>query len=92
MRGSRALNRRFYDAMIGVANPHYKVRVSNAVKEEMHMWLQFLDKFNGITYFPQQKWVNSMVLQLYTDSAGKIGLGCGWGFFFRKVGHTLNGH
>ena len=78
--------------MIGVANPHYKVRVSSAVKEDMHMWLQFLDKFNGITYFPQQKWVYSMVLQLYTDSAGKIGLGCGWGFFFRKVGHTLNGH
>ena len=43
VRGSRAFNRRFYDAMIVVANPHYKVRVSSAVREDMHMWLQFLD-------------------------------------------------
>ena len=47
VRGSRALNRRFYDAMIGVANPHYKLRVSSAVKEDMQMWLQFLDKELG---------------------------------------------
>ena len=47
VRGSRAFNRRFYDAMIGVANPHYKVRVSSAVKEDMQMWLQFLDKELG---------------------------------------------
>ena len=59
VRGSRAFNRRFYDAMILVAIPHYKVRVSSAVREDMHMWLQFLDKFNGITYFPQQEWVHS---------------------------------
>ena len=40
--------------MIGVANPHYKVRVSSAVKDDMEIWLQFSvsDKFNGITYFP----------------------------------------
>ena len=86
VRGSWAFNRRFYDAIIGVANPLYKVRVSSAVKEDMHMWLQFLDKFNGITYFPQREWVNSRVLQLYTDSAGTIGLGCGWVFFSRKLG------
>lgn len=77
VRGSRAFNRRFYDALIGVANPNFKIRISKAVREDMLMWLGFLDNFNGVTFFPQQEWVNSRVLQLYTDSAGSIGLGCG---------------
>lgn len=52
------------------------MRISKAVREDMLMWLGFLDNLNGRTFFPQQQWINSRVLQLYTDSAGSIGLGC----------------
>lgn len=41
VRGSRAFNRRFYDALIGVANPNFKIRISKAVREDILMWLSY---------------------------------------------------
>lgn len=83
VRGSRAFQRRFYDVLVGMANPNSKIKMSKAVKKDMLMWLGFFPNFNGTTFFPQQEWINSRVLQLYTDrlSAEPIGLDCGWFFF-----------
>ena len=41
------------------------------------MWLTFLKSFNGKMYFPESEWTANDVIELFTDSAGSIGMGCG---------------
>lgn len=79
---ARAFTRRIYDVMQGVVKPHHFIRVSVAVKDDLRVWLTFLDLFNGCYYFPQIDWVDDEHLQLFTDSAGNLDLGCG--AFFRN--------
>ena len=77
IRGSRAFNRRFYNAMIGVSKPWHHIRISKGMREDILMWLNFLQSFNGVAYFPESEWMSSDILKLYTDSAGSSDLGCG---------------
>ena len=51
--GAVAFNRRFYNASVGISNPRHHVRVSCAMKEDMRMWLIFLECFNGSVSFPE---------------------------------------
>ncbi|XP_062573986.1 uncharacterized protein LOC134235834 [Saccostrea cucullata] len=73
----RAFTRRIYDIMQGVCNPHHFIRVSLAVKEDLGVWLIFLDLFNDCFYFPQIDWIDDDQFELFTDSAGNSELGCG---------------
>lgn len=52
VRAGRAFLRRFYDTMIGIIKSYYFIRLTKEVKEDLRVWLQFLEKFNGIGYFP----------------------------------------
>ncbi|XP_052695666.1 uncharacterized protein LOC128174070 [Crassostrea angulata] len=87
IRSSRAFNRRFYDAMSGASEAHHHIRLLSELKDDLHMWAIFLEKFNGISYFPSREWISSDVLELFTDSTGNAELGCGayfqgrWAFF-----------
>ena len=76
---SRAFIRRFYDilASIKVKKPYYKVQINNEMKCDPQLWLQFLENFNGVVYFPEKEWVSNETLQLFTDSTGCEYLGCG---------------
>ena len=76
IRCSRAFLRRFYDAMSGLKKPFHHLRVSNGMKQDIEMWLLFLEDFNGIVYIPDGVWVSNDTLQLFTDSAGSPDLGC----------------
>ena len=73
---SRAFSRRFYDAMSGLKKHVHKRRVNNEMKEDIRVWLTFLEFFNGSTYYDLTPWVDSDYLKLFTDSAGNSTLGC----------------
>ena len=78
----RAFNRRFYGAMSGVSKPFHFIRVSRGMKEDIQVWLSFLDKCNGNNIFPDHIWVtNEGWLLLLTDSSGSLGCGA---FFQNK--------
>ncbi|KAK3086984.1 hypothetical protein FSP39_000036 [Pinctada imbricata] len=77
IKGSRAFNRRFYNAMSGTTSPFHRIRVSKPMRDDLHTWLTFLYQFNGSTYFSESEWTNANTLDLYTDSAGSASLGCG---------------
>lgn len=87
IRASRAFLRRFYDAMIPLRQPFHRLRLSYELREDIKLWISFLDQFNGVTYIPSCSWFDSDCLQLYTDSAGSAELGCGcyydgkWAFY-----------
>ena len=64
---ARAFNRRFYGAMSGVSKPYHFIRVSRGMKEDIQVWLSFLDKFNGSNIFPDEIWMTNEGLQLFID-------------------------
>ncbi|CAG2188093.1 unnamed protein product [Mytilus edulis] len=76
---ARAFIRRFYDLIASVKNgkPYYTVRLNSEVKADARVWLNFLDQFNGQCYFPDRFWSTNESLELFTDSAGNVLLGCG---------------
>ena len=69
----RAFLRRLIDLTIGLTKPFYRVRVTRSVKDDLHVWLEFLCNFNGRCMFLPDKWLSSIDLKLYTDASGSIG-------------------
>lgn len=81
----RAFCRRLIDSTIGVRQPHHKIRISAAIREDLLVWDHFLDCFNGTTIILEDQWQDNSMLNLYTDAAG----GLGFGAFFQ--GHWTYG-
>ena len=44
----RAFLRRLIDLTIGVSKPHYFIRITKEVREDLHMWAEFLANFNHL--------------------------------------------
>jgi len=57
------------------------------MKEDVTVWLKFLDEINGLRKFEKNVWLSNEQLNLYTDSSGNANLGCGvylcgrWAYF-----------
>ena len=77
VRSSRAFIRRFYDAMVMIKKPHHRIRITKEMREDLYLWVKFLDHFNGVTHIPDLLWFKSECLNFFTDSAGASDLGCG---------------
>lgn len=73
---ARAFTRRFYDAMTGLKKYFHRLRVSCEMKEDIKVWLTFLEFFNGCSFFDKKPWRDSDSMKLFTDSAGGAHLGC----------------
>ena len=42
------------------------------MREDIYIWLTFLDNFNCITSYELVDWLNDLNLELFTDSAGVV--------------------
>ena len=69
----RAFLRRLIDLTKGVRRPHHRIRLTKACRKDISVWLNFLDNFNGRTFFLDEKWLSCAPLKLYTDAAGSKG-------------------
>ena len=67
------------DLTKGAKRPYHRIRLSKEAKSDMATWLTFLDKFNGKTFFLEDKWETSPSLELFTDVAGSKGYGAIFG-------------
>ena len=91
----RAFLRRLIDLTAGVTRPHHHIRFNTEAKNDIRMWLQFLDNFNGRAFFLSERWATSSTLELYTDAAASKGYGAIFGkhwFYgpFPIAWHSLN--
>ena len=77
----RAFCRRLIDATCKVCKPHHKIRVSNAMKEDLKVWISFLAQYNGVTVMLDSLWTSNETIDLFTDSAG--GKNMGFGIYFQ---------
>ena len=78
----RAFLRRLIDLTIGVPRPYYHIRLNNAVKADMNLWLSFCDQFNGKSLFLNEKFLTSDTLKLFTDSTKSLGFGAVYGSYW----------
>ena len=70
----RAFSRRLVDATCGVRKPHHRIRVTGNMREDLLVWQEFLENFNGRSIM-LGKWIDCDQLELYTDAAASIGFG-----------------
>lgn len=77
----RPFCRRLINSICGLSKPHHHIRVNAGMRQDLNMWRQFFEKFNGISVFYDRHWVSNADVQFFTDSAG--GLGLGFGIYFQ---------
>ena len=75
----RAFLRRMIDLTKGAKRPQHRIRLTKEVKNDIAVWLTFLDEFNGRAFFLHEKWGASSSLKLFTDTAGSRGYGAIFG-------------
>ena len=60
----RAFLRRMIDLTKGVRNPYHHIRLTRQCKEDILLWLNFLNSFNGKSFFLSAKWLTSSTIKL----------------------------
>ena len=71
----RVFIRRLFNLMIGKTKKYAKIKISEQVKEDLLMWLDFMNNFNGKNMFMDDRWFSNKQLDLYCDSSKTIGFG-----------------
>lgn len=71
----RAFMRRLVDLTRNVKQPHHHIRLTKGAKDDLSMWISFLDSFNGTSMFLESHWVSNADIHLFTDASGTIGMG-----------------
>ena len=71
----RPFCRRLINTTCGVTNPHHRIRVTNAMIEDLKIWEQFLRECNGRSIMLHRQWLESQALELFTGAAGSVGFG-----------------
>lgn len=71
----RAFLRHLIDLTIELRAAHHRLRLTPKVKDDLRVWLNFLEEFNGKSFFLDEHWTNSNKLHLFTDAAGSLGFG-----------------
>ena len=69
----RPFLRRLIDLTMGVTKGYHHIRLSAESKQDLALWLSFLEGFNGRSFFHGRQWETSHFLKLYTDSAASLG-------------------
>lgn len=54
---------------------HHHVHLSTSCREDMNMWLLFLQQWNGTCFFHETELISNTDLKLYTDASSTIGYG-----------------
>lgn len=65
----RCFLRRLIVLTRGLKKPHHRVRLNQSAKEDMRMWLVFIEQFNGKSLFLSDTWATSEILRFYTDAS-----------------------
>ena len=75
----RTFLRRLINLTVGVKRPRHFIRLNRETKADFHLWLTFLESYNGKSFFLDYIWLSSAKLHLYTDAAGSLGYGAVFG-------------
>ena len=80
----RTFNRRLFNAICGVKNPVHFVTISEGIKADLKMWMEFFQTHNGKSFIARRKLLTSEDLQLYTDASSQ-GAGVVFGTQWQQI-------
>ena len=75
---ARAFLRRMINLLSRCHLPHHYVSFNKEVKWDLRTWLNFLEEYNGVTFFRTQRLINSDTLNMCSDAC-KQGFGATFG-------------
>ena len=81
----RTFLRRMIDLATTMASLDTTITLTASFTQDLTWWHDFIDTWNGRSFFMSPKWLPNTALELYTDSSGSIG----YGAYFQ--GHWFNG-
>ena len=93
----RPFCRHLINSICGLTIKHHRLRVTHQIRLDLTMWLNFFEKFNGISVFHDRFWVSNDEVQLFSDSAGAFGFGiyfqgrwssAPWPLHWKEIGLT----
>ena len=58
-------------------NPFHLIRITKEIFNDLMIWKMFVENINGTSFILDDTWLSNFDMQLFTDSAGGIGKGCG---------------
>ena len=70
----RCFLRRLYNGTIGKTSPHSRILITDCMKADLKIWLEFLESYNGKSIISPLPVASSQELHFYTDSS-KSGYG-----------------
>jgi hypothetical protein len=62
-----------------LTEPWHKVRLSQGAKQDLHIWLSFLDEYIGVSFFRDIEWKPNIGLKLFNNASK-----CGFVIMFGK--------
>ena len=68
VRPGRTFLRRMINSTIGITKPYHHVHLTNNIKEDIQLWITFLNQYNGTTFFIDRTPVSPQEINFYTDS------------------------
>ena len=71
----RAFLRRRIDLTVGIQSPFHFIRLKREVKADVEVLQEFLDEYNCKSFFLEDFWHTSELLNLYIDASGSLGFG-----------------
>ncbi len=78
----RAFLQRLYGLTAGIAKPHFYIRLTEATKEDLRLWLQFLESYNGVVLYKDELFLSPATLHIFSDASQILGcgavFGCKW--------------
>ena len=75
---ARPFLRRIFNLIYTVDKPYHNIRITKEVQRDLEIWLEFLQGYNGVTYFRSLQIIPSTAINLSSDAC-KRGLGACYG-------------
>ena len=75
----RAFLGQLYHLTAGCLRPFHRIRLSKNAKQDLEIWLQFLQSFNGVTLYRDHLFLNPSIQNIFTDAAKSLGYGAVFG-------------
>jgi hypothetical protein len=73
----RAFSRRLFMATSKAKKTFHLIRITKEILNDLMIWKMFVEHFIGTYFILNDTWLSNFDMQLFTDSAGSIGKGCG---------------
>jgi hypothetical protein len=88
---ARSFLRRLIDLLSSASKPYFYIRINHSVKQDLQTWLQFLQNYNGVTFFRSLSISDSKAINMVSD-ASKQGFGTCYGSRWIQARYPTSWH